>query len=162
MPAVELRPVDFDAADPQRLVAAIQADMVTRYGAPDSTFLDVSMFRPPEGLVLVAYRDGVAVAGAGFRRQRAEVAEIKRMYVVPAARGLGLARRLLAAIEESAAAAGYRELWLETGTKQPEAMALYASAGYKPVARFGTYADEPDARHFGKPLAKPLLDRRSP
>ncbi len=152
---VVLRRVDFGTADPQCLVAAIQADMVERYGAPDSTVLEPAMFEPPDGSFLVAYRDGVAVGGAGFRRHRDRVAEIKRMYVAPAERGLGVARRLLAALEAGAAAAGYRELWLETGIMQPEAVALYESAGYQPVEPFGTYAAEPDARHYGKLLALP-------
>lgn len=156
---LELRAADFDGPDAQRLVAAIQADMVLRYGSPDSTELDASMFRPPAGLFLLARSGGAAVACAGFRRRDERVAELKRMYVEPAARARGIARRLLAALEAAAAEVGYRELWLETGVMQPEAIALYESVGYRPVPRFGTCACQPDSRHYGKPLL--AVPRRS-
>jgi GNAT superfamily N-acetyltransferase len=74
------------------------------------------------------------------------------MYVRPGARGHGIARALLAACEDAARALGYTELWLETGTAQPEAIALYTSSGYAPIARFGQFACVDDARHMGKVL----------
>jgi ribosomal protein S18 acetylase RimI-like enzyme len=74
------------------------------------------------------------------------------MYVVPSARGRGWARRLLAALEDSARGAGADLMVLETGTAQPEAIALYESSGYEPVHGFGYYRDSPTARYFGKRL----------
>ena len=79
-------------------------------------------------------------------------AEIKRMYVVPDARGAGHARTLLAELERTAAAAGRRRMILETGTAQPEAMSLYRACGYQPIGRFGTYRDDHRSRCFGKLL----------
>ena len=79
-------------------------------------------------------------------------AELKRMYVVPAARGRGLARRVLAALEDSAAAAGRLRMVLETGLKQPKAIALYTSSGYVSIPKFGVYRCEPDSVCFGRPL----------
>jgi ribosomal protein S18 acetylase RimI-like enzyme len=70
------------------------------------------------------------------------------MYVDPSARGQGLARELLGSLLSFAREAGYREVWLETGQKQPEAMALYESAGFQPTPAFGQYADEPDSRCY--------------
>jgi GNAT superfamily N-acetyltransferase len=75
------------------------------------------------------------------------------MYVRPSARGRGIARALLAACEDAARELGYNELWLETGTQQPEAIALYLTSGYEPIATFGQFACEPDAMHLGKVLA---------
>jgi len=81
-------------------------------------------------------------------------AEVKRMFVHAAHRGRGHARAVLAELERTAAAAGRRRAVLETGTRQPEAMALYTSAGYRPTARFGVYRDSPNSRCYAKILAR--------
>jgi ribosomal protein S18 acetylase RimI-like enzyme len=75
------------------------------------------------------------------------------MYVSPSARGQGLARRVLAELERTAAAAGLTGLVLNTGPQQPEAVRLYKSAGYVDVPAFGHYAAYPQALFFGKQLA---------
>ena len=75
------------------------------------------------------------------------------MYVAPGARGLGLARAMLAHLEETAHAAGAEAMVLETGMRQPEAISLYLSAGYKPVAGFGFYKNSPLSRCFARSLA---------
>ena len=80
-------------------------------------------------------------------------AEIKRMYVVPAAQRRGFARAMLAHLETTARDAGADVLVLETGKEQPEAIALYESSGYTPVEGFGIYRDEPSVRYLGKRLA---------
>jgi ribosomal protein S18 acetylase RimI-like enzyme len=145
------------------LIAEVQAEYVVRYGGPDNTPLDPLMFRPPSGSFYVGYlelegeRRPVAtgawrvhddIEAFGTRR----TAEIKRMYVAPAARARGLARLMLAHLERESAAAGAEAMILETGAAQPEAMALYESAGYVPIASFGYYKDEPLNRCYGKPL----------
>ena len=109
-------------------------------------------FALPGGVFVLALLDGQPVACGGFRPLRAGIAELKRMYVRPDTRGSGLGRRLLEHLEESARRAGYAQLWLETGTEQPEAMALYASAGYSPIPAFGQFADSPRSRCYAKPL----------
>ena len=81
-------------------------------------------------------------------------AEVKRMFVAAAHRGRGHARAVLAELERSAAAAGRRRAVLETGTRQPEAIALYTSAGYAPIATFGVYRDSPNCRCFAKVLRR--------
>jgi ribosomal protein S18 acetylase RimI-like enzyme len=88
---------------------------------------------------------------AGWRRH-GDDAELKRMYTAKAARGRGLGRRMLATIEDSAREAGCRRLILETGDRQPEAIALYESAGYVRVEDFGYYAGEEGVLSFAKPL----------
>ena len=79
-------------------------------------------------------------------------AELKRMYVVEEARGLGLARRILAALEEDARAAGRTRMVLETGDRQPEAVALYTSSGYELSAKFGYYRHHEASLCFAKNL----------
>jgi GNAT superfamily N-acetyltransferase len=95
-----------------------------------------------------ASADGDADADADADKD----AELKRMYVVDQARGRGFARRLLAELERTAVAAGARRMVLETGTRQPEAIGLYRSAGYQPIPGFGVYRCAPGSRYFGKPL----------
>ncbi|CAA9248135.1 MAG: Acetyltransferase, GNAT family [uncultured Corynebacteriales bacterium] len=135
------------------LVELLQAEYVVRYGGRDDAPIDAAEFAPPRGLFLLATAGGEPVAMGGWRALGDGRAELKRMFVVEAARGRGYARTLLAELERTAAAAGIDRMVLETGTEQPEAMALYASAGYDPIAGFGHYADAPRSRAFGKRLA---------
>ncbi len=153
---LRLVPVGYTHADAHLLIEAVQEEYVVRYGDRDSTPLDPLMFEPPHGSFFVGYSDGVAVATGAWRTAAItafgehRVAEIKRMYVAPQARGAGHARAVLAHLEHTAAAAGYRAMVLETGRAQPEAIALYESSGYTPIPRFGHYAGEPDAVHLGR------------
>jgi GNAT superfamily N-acetyltransferase len=144
----------------RRLIEAVQAEYVVRYGSIDATPIDAAAFEDPHGAFFVAYRDGEPVAtGAWRRRDDVEAfgtrvtAEVKRMYVVPAARGSGVARRMLGHLEAAAAAAGLAVMVLETGTEQPEAMALYESAGYSRIEPFGHYRESPLNRCYAKQLA---------
>jgi DNA-binding MarR family transcriptional regulator/GNAT superfamily N-acetyltransferase len=106
-------------------------------------------FTPPAGEFLVATLDGAPVGCVGARFHP-DVAEIKRMWVAPTARGLGLARRLLAEIEERARVHGLRATRLDTNGSLVEAIALYRSAGYREVPAFN---DNPYAHHwFAKDL----------
>jgi GNAT superfamily N-acetyltransferase len=140
------------------MVADVQAEYVRRYGGPDVAVVDPDEFSPPNGLFLVGLLDGDPVATGGWRRlgegcgEDQGDAEIKRMYVAARARRRGLARRVLAELERTAAEAGVTRLILNTGPEQPEAVALYQDAGYLPVAGFGHYACHPHALFFGKDL----------
>ncbi|MGN9756066.1 GNAT family N-acetyltransferase [Streptomyces sp. SD31] len=155
----EIRPVRFDHPDAMRLSTLVQAEYLRRFGYDDMTPLHPAHFDPPDGLFLVTYREGKPVACGGWRAQEADDegyangdAELKRMFVVPEARGQGLARGVLRALEDSARAAGRVRMVLETGTPLHEAMALYVSGGYAPTASFGPYRDYSDSRFFAKPL----------
>ncbi|MFC9395826.1 GNAT family N-acetyltransferase [Streptomyces sp. NPDC057027] len=158
---MNIQPTPYDHPDAVKLNDAVQAEYAVRYGDEgDATPLDAGMFIPPRGLYLLAYDpEGRPVATGGWRTQDENDegysdgdAELKRMYVIPEARGLGLARRILAALEADARAAGRTRMVLETGVRQPEAIALYASSGYEPCAKFGHYRDYPTSRCFAKPL----------
>lgn len=152
-------------ADVADLIEAVQQEYIIRYGGRDETPFDQAEFTAPAGVMFVGYLDGFPVASGGWRR-RPDLAghhvgdataqcpaELKRMYVRPSVQRRGFARAMLAALETSAAAAGQDALLLETGEAQPEAIALYRSAGYQEVAPFGHYACAPDSRHFGRLLA---------
>ncbi|MFK0255932.1 GNAT family N-acetyltransferase [Streptomyces sp. NPDC090445] len=159
---IDLRAVPYDHPDAIRLNDQVQLEYRVRYdGEGDATFLDPAMFLPPQGLYLVAYdTSGAPVATGGWRTQDENDegysdgdAELKRMYVVPEARGLGLARRILAELESDARAAGRTRMVLETGNKQPEAIALYRSSGYATTEKFGYYREYPSSHCMAKPLS---------
>ncbi|MEV6671951.1 GNAT family N-acetyltransferase [Streptomyces sp. NPDC051162] len=156
-------PVAYDHPDAVKLTDQVQLEYAERYGDGDLTPMDPAQFDPPRGLYLIAYEDdGTPLATGGWRSQEANDegyadgdAELKRMYVVRSARGRGLARQILAALEADATAAGRRRMVLETGTMQPEAIALYGSCGYAPVPaerKFGLYRNSPESRCFTKRL----------
>ena len=103
--------------------------------------------------------DGMAVGCGAVQAFEADSehpgdGELKRMYVVPAARGRGFARALLAALEELAHSAGYPVLRLTTGELQPEAIALYESSGYSRAAPWGKYVTQPGTHCYAKVLVR--------
>lgn len=165
--SIQLRVEPYDGPSARALVAAVQQEYVARYGGQDETPVHPAEFAAPRGVFLVGYDAGEPVACGGWRRRDGSVvdgldadgsvaqgldAEVKRMFVVAGHRGRGHARAVLAELESLARAAGVRRMVLETGERQPEAVALYASAGYEPVAPFGHYACTPGSVHLGKAL----------
>jgi GNAT superfamily N-acetyltransferase len=112
--------------------------------------------RPPAGLLVVATLDGDTVGCGALKLHGAAPAELKRMWVAPSARGLGVGRRILTELESLATAGGATAIRLETNRTLVEAISLYRSAGYGEVPAF---SDEPYADHW---FEKPLLGRRPP
>jgi GNAT superfamily N-acetyltransferase len=93
--------------------------------------------------------DGNALGcGALLEPHTPGVAELKRMFTRPQARGQGVARALLERLEDEARARGIEVLQLETGSMQPEAQRLYESSGYEPIPPFGPYTQEPLSRCY--------------
>jgi GNAT superfamily N-acetyltransferase len=134
-------PEPFDSADAQALCAAQQAEMLELYeGEADiGPKRDAWTFVPPDG-VFVLVRDGERpVACGGIARFDESRAEVKRMYVVPDARGRGLGRRILVELEGHARACGYTGLVLETGDKSAAALSLYESSGYERIPSYPPY-----------------------
>lgn len=151
--------VEYDHPDSLRLIEELQQEYAHRYGEPDLTPVDPAEFAPPKGLFMLGYLDGGAVASGGWRAHDSDEAgfrdgdaELKRMYIVPAKRGRGLARRMLSELESSAALADRKRLVLETGTLQPEAIGLYVSSGYLETVKFGVYRNDPLSRCYAKEL----------
>ena len=147
----------FDSEIGAALVNAQWRELLTRYGVPEDRHetddLASDHLAPPHGVFLVGWLDGDPVACGGVRRHDDTTGEIKRMYVAPEHRGRGYSRAVLRALEERAAMLRYTRVVLETGTKQPEAIALYESEGYARVAAYGYYRDAPDTRCYAKDLA---------
>jgi GNAT superfamily N-acetyltransferase len=110
-------------------------------------------FVPPSGAFVLARLDGRPVGCGGVRRMDDEAGEVKRMYVAPEARRSGVARAILTALEDEARALGYRMLRLETGIRQPEAIALYVSSRYRDIPCYGDHAGDELSRCFGKELS---------
>lgn len=161
---VVVRPEPYDGHIARSLVAALIVDIDERYAGdeepddPDAEWaLEVADVTPPHGVFLVAYLDGRPVGCGGLRplpEAGAGVAEIKRMYMSPSARRRGVSRAVLARLESEAAGFGYRRLQLQTGLRQPEAMALYGASGYRRIPNFGTSAASELTACFAKDLPR--------
>jgi GNAT superfamily N-acetyltransferase len=148
-------PEPFDSPDVVALTEAQQEEMRGRYdGEADIGPTRVAgMFVAPDGVfVVVRDGDGRAVGCGGVCRFDATRAELKRMYVRPESRGLGLGRRLLAELEEHARALGYAGIVLETGDRQPESVGLYVSAGFERIPCYPPYAERALSLCFEKRL----------
>ena len=143
----------FDGPVASGLIAEVQQEYVLRYGGPDETPVDAGEFAAGRGgAFFAASADGIPVGCVGLRRHDATVAEIKRMYVRTAHRRTGVGRVLLRAAEDRARALGYTRVLLETGERQPEAIALYTADGYWPLSGFGHYHGHAGSRAFAKDL----------
>jgi GNAT superfamily N-acetyltransferase len=141
---VEIRHENFSAAVAQSLAAALEAELLGRYGGAPGSGPEpaASVFEPPDGVFLVVWESEEPVACGGVSRYEDTTAELRRMYVRPEARGRGVSRALLGALESEARRLGYAFVRLETGDRQPEAIGLYVSSGYLPIPRFGPFADD--------------------
>jgi GNAT superfamily N-acetyltransferase len=150
-------PEPFDSPDVVRLAESQQAEMLAVYGEGGNDIgpaREASQFEPPDGLFLVVRdEDGEAVACGGIVRFDAARAELKRMYVLPDARGRGLGRLVLEELETRARAFGYTGVVLETGDQSAAALGLYRSSGYQPIPCYGVYAARELSRCLEKRLA---------
>lgn len=91
---------------------------------------------PPDGLFLVGFEDGRAIAIGGVRRLADGICEIKRMYVVPDARSRGVGRALLGALEQGARELGYERVRLDAGPEQRHSRRLFGKTGYLEIPRY--------------------------
>jgi GNAT superfamily N-acetyltransferase len=150
---VVLREEPADGEAGTSLLAGFEADIAALYpnwNASIGPSANPADFAPPAGCFIVAYEDGVALGCGGLKRLDERSAEIKRMFVAPAARGRGLARLILRELERIAAVRGYSLVRLDTGAAQPHALALYRSERYRAIA---DYNGNPFATYwFEKPL----------
>ena len=133
------------------LIDELDQYMVPLYPAESNHLLDIETLRQPEMRFFSAVV-GDDVIGCGGCWLHGDYAEIKRVYVSPRARGLGLAKKLMQRIEDEARAAGRMIARLETGIHQPEALRLYRSLSYVDRGPFGDYADDPNSVFMEKVL----------
>lgn len=131
-----------ESKDFRDLVVLLDAELHIRDGEEHAFY---AQFNKIDGLgllgVVVAYVDDIAVGCGAFKRHSDDVAEIKRMFVMPESRGQRIAAQILAELETWARGSGFSECVLETGFKQPEAIALYERSGYEIIPNYGQYAD---------------------
>jgi DNA-binding MarR family transcriptional regulator/GNAT superfamily N-acetyltransferase len=146
---VTLDPVDPAHPDAERCLRAYYTELGQRldtgFDPARSLLPDPGELRAPRGVFLVARLHGEPVGCAGLKLPQGAPAEIKRMWVAPGARGLGLGRRFLAELEERAARLGRDVLRLDTNKVLTEAIGLYHACGYREVPAFN---DEPYAHHW--------------
>jgi putative acetyltransferase len=156
MPHESIALEPLSSPDARALILALNADILERYPNPEDNFFELSEDEVTEGngAFVVARLDSVPVGCGAFRRTDARTAEIKRMYVARAARGHGLGRRILEALESEARRLSIERLVLETGERQHEAVALYERAGFRRIPRFGPYAESEHSICFEKLLDK--------
>jgi DNA-binding MarR family transcriptional regulator len=147
--AVEIRPVDANHPDARQCFRAYFAELDGRSESGFNPAAGISAepheLTPPAGGLLIAYLHSEAVGCGAVKHHTDAPTEIKRMWVSPSVRGLGLGRRLLAELEALAAENGARATRLETNRALVEAISLYRSAGYREVPAFN---DEPFADHW--------------
>jgi putative acetyltransferase len=146
----------IEADDPigetaRKLIHDLCTEMSQRYGTPPSPFSPAEAAAPRTAF-LVARLDGQPVGCGAIRRIDDATAEVKRMYVAPAGRRKGIARNILAGLERRAIDFGYQMIRLETGVLQPEAQCFYESCGYRRVAAFDHYVDNPTSVCYEKIL----------
>lgn len=133
------------------LVADLDADLAQRDGE-DHVFYDQFNKIADIQYAMVAFDADMAVGCGALKQFDRERLEVKRMYVSPENRGKGIARLLLGALEAWAKELGYGKCILETGKKQPEAIALYEKSGYVRVSNYGQYQGIENSVCFEKNL----------
>jgi DNA-binding MarR family transcriptional regulator/ribosomal protein S18 acetylase RimI-like enzyme len=136
---IELAPEPADSPDAQACLrqyfAELDARFIGGFTVARATTVDAADMTPPAGLLLLARLRGAPV-GCGAVLFHGRVAEIKRMWIAPTARGTGLGRRMLAALEQRAISAGARTVRLDTNAVLAEAIAMYRQSGYREVPAF--------------------------
>jgi len=162
MVTVEPEVIKISKADPYSEECRLLSEHSWRelnqlYDNVDRTEFFALDFTGPGSAFVVARKNERAVGCGAIRPFAPEVAEVKRIYVEPKARGCGIGRKVLAALEVIALDLGYSALQLETGLRQPAAIHLYKVMGYHHIAAYGKYRDDPMSVCFAKTLTDPAL-----
>ena len=143
-----IRPEDADSPDALELMGELDGEDLERYPAES-----MHGFEPSEAAIfLIAKNDGRAVGCGALRHISSEIAELKRLFVRRDHRGRGLSRKILERLELAAVEFGHEKIWLETGDRQPEAVGLYESSGYRRIPKFGEYVSDPHSICYEKVL----------
>ncbi|HEY2451874.1 MAG TPA: GNAT family N-acetyltransferase [Scandinavium sp.] len=162
------RDVSPEDAELQPILNGLFAEYAARYGdyfSRDAEVENSEWYLAPQGLFIVLERDGVIIATGAYKSYNAQTAEIKRIWTDKTLRQQGLAGQIVAELERRALLSGYRQMYLTTGFRQPEAVRLYLSQGYQPQFDLNRdpeeYSRPPfDGRlRFTKALAVPALSK---
>jgi putative acetyltransferase len=152
-------PILIETADPRlpkaiKLVEELDALLLSLYPLESNHLVAIDRLAEPDTRFFLAEVDGKALGCGAIMICGREYAEVKRVYVSPKGRGLGLAKLLLARLEKEARVHGLRVLRLETGRYQPEALGLFESLGFRLRGPFGDYpTDDPNSIFMEKSLA---------
>jgi GNAT superfamily N-acetyltransferase len=138
---IEFRRESLDSAVVQRLIKALNAELESIYPEDGANFfrLDPEEVAEGRGAFLVAYVDGKSVGCGAVRLNEPGLAEIKRLYVDPTVRGRRVGRQIVDALEVQARGLGVKRIVLETGPRQPDAIAMYTHAGFHEIPLYGEY-----------------------
>ena len=139
---VTVAPESPRQAEVVHLVEELDAYLSALYPAESNHLLDIDTLAQPDIRFLVARLDGAVMGCVALRIDEQRWGEVKRLYVPPRARGLGVGRRLLAELEAQARRDGLALLRLETGIHQPEALGLFRAAGFLEIPAFAPYAPD--------------------
>ena len=149
---LQIERVRPDAEDALMLIEELDADLLLRYPKQWIHGLHPEDIQDDE-LIFLVVKQGNSLVGCGaLRPLDDDTAEVKRMFVRSAFRRRGISRTILSALEQIGCEKGYGTLRLETGTEQPEALALYRSAGYNEIPCYGEYVGNPYSICFEKKL----------
>lgn len=142
-----------DSSDPNfvELVRHLDADLAERDGEDHSFYAQFNKIDKIK-YAIVAYEDGRPVGCGAIKEYSPDAMEVKRMYTSPESRGKGVASSILSELERWAAELSYQRCILETGKRQPEAIALYKKKGYQIIPNYGQYADVEDSVCFEKKI----------
>ncbi len=140
-----LEPADLRSPAAQRLIAALNAELQAMYPEEGANHfrLDADEVEADRGIFIVVRAGGEAIGCGAIRRLDPTTFEVKRMFVVEAARGRGVSKLILARLVAEAVRFGGTRLVLETGTRQTAAIALYEKAGFVKIPAFGEYLASP-------------------
>ncbi|HMV97445.1 MAG TPA: GNAT family N-acetyltransferase [Anaerolineales bacterium] len=133
------------------LVRHLDADLAERDGSEHAFYAQFNKIAKIKHVV-VAYEDGTPIGCGAIKEYETGTMEVKRMYTTPASRGKGIASRVLSELENWAAEMSCQKCVLETGIKQPEAIALYKKNGYQIIPNYGQYIGVDNSLCFEKLL----------
>lgn len=144
-----LKRTNSENPDFLELVKHLDADLAIRDGDEHAFY---NQFNKLDAIknVVIAYLNGEAVGAGGIKQYDSGIMEVKRMFVLPENRGKGIAAEILKELEKWARELGFNKCVLETGIRQPEAIALYKKCGYKSIPNYGQYRDAPSSVCFEK------------
>jgi GNAT superfamily N-acetyltransferase len=152
MRELELKRVNADNQDLRRLIKKLDIYLGERYPESSIHSVDLDTADKDNVIFIVAYKNSIPVGCAALRPVDSQSCELKRMFVVENERGKGYSKIIYEEIESIARNSGYRELKLETGFEQPEAIGLFKKYGYKRIPKFGEYINDPISVCFSKNL----------
>ncbi|MBT8183802.1 MAG: GNAT family N-acetyltransferase [Eudoraea sp.] len=148
---IELKKTDASDTDFIKLVGLLDSELARRDGADHAFYDQFNKISDIKNAVIL-YLEMKAVGCGAIKELEADTMEVKRMYVKQRHRGKGFAKKILSALEKWALEMEYKKCVLETGKRQPEAIALYKKCGYKRIPNYGQYSGVENSLCFEKQL----------